>query len=85
LFTAAVEAAPSIVFIDEVDVVAGCRDRATKEMERRVVTQLVGCLDTLPPNVYVIAATTFPDLLDPAMRRCGRFDREIAIGVPNDQ
>jgi len=64
-------------------------------MERRVVTQLVGSIgiyiyiywilkDSLPTNVYVIAATSFPDLLDPGLRRCGRFDKEIMIAVPND-
>ena len=53
-------------------------------MERRVVSQMMGCLDMLPSNIFVIASTSHPDYLDPSLRRSGRFDKEIVIGVPND-
>lgn len=53
-------------------------------MEKRVVTQIMGSLDSLPNNVFLIATTSHPDQLDPALRRSGRFDREIMINVPTD-
>lgn len=64
--------------------IAGSRDRASKEMERRVVSQMMGCLDMLPNNIFLIASTSHPDYLDASLRRSGRFDKEIIIGVPND-
>ncbi len=77
--------APSIVFIDEVDAIAIKREEVHGEVERRVVAQLLALMDGLKSRgkVVVIAATNVPNLLDPALRRPGRFDREIEIGVPD--
>ncbi len=85
VFNQAKEAAPSIIFIDEIDSIAPKRAEATGEVERRVVAQLLTLLDGLEPraNVIVIGATNRPDALDEALRRPGRFDREIAIVVPD--
>ena len=58
LFNLAMKAAPSIIFLDEIDAIAGSRDKASKEMERRVVSELLSCLDKLPNNVFVLAATS---------------------------
>jgi len=76
--------APSVVFIDEVDSIAPRRDEVQGEVERRVVAQLLTLMDGLTArgNVIVIAATNREDAIDPALRRPGRFDREIEIGVP---
>jgi ribosome biogenesis ATPase len=123
LFAEAAAAAPCIVFIDEIDAIAPKRETAQREMERRIVAQLLTCLDDLtalaappargaggagaPPagaeaaeaaeaaaaeaaaaaagrHVVVLGATNRPDALDPALRRAGRFDREIALGVPSE-
>ena len=83
-FEDARENAPSIVFFDEIDSVAGKRDDAA-DVENRVVAQLLSLMDGLDSrgNVVVIGATNRVDALDPALRRGGRFDREIEIGVPN--
>ncbi|OGM02205.1 ATPase, partial [Candidatus Woesearchaeota archaeon RBG_13_36_6] len=77
--------APSIIFIDEVDAIAIKREEVHGEVERRVVAQLLALMDGLKSRgkVVVIAATNIPNLLDPALRRPGRFDREIEIGVPD--
>ena len=77
--------APSIIFIDELDAIAPKREEVTGEVERRVVAQLLALMDGLSGrgNVIVIGATNRPDALDPALRRPGRFDREIEIGVPD--
>ncbi|MCC6042737.1 MAG: CDC48 family AAA ATPase, partial [Candidatus Verstraetearchaeota archaeon] len=79
--------APSIIFIDEIDAIAPKREEVTGEVEKRVVAQLLALMDGLEArgNVIVIAATNRPNALDPALRRPGRFDREIEIGVPDKQ
>lgn len=78
--------APSILFIDELDAIAPKRDKAGGEVERRIVSQMLTLLDGIKPtsNVVVIAATNRPNQIDPALRRFGRFDRELDIGVPDD-
>ena len=77
---------PAIVFIDEIDSIAPKRDRVTGEAEKRLVAQLLTLMDGLESraNVIVIAATNRPDAIDEALRRPGRFDREIVIGVPDE-
>ena len=85
LFKTAEENAPSIVLIDEIDSIAPKREEVTGEVERRVVAQLLALMDGMEARgkVVVIGATNRPDALDQALRRPGRFDREIEIGVPN--
>jgi transitional endoplasmic reticulum ATPase len=85
LFKSAEENAPSIIFIDEIDSIAPKRDEVTGEMERRVVAQILALMDGLETRgkVVVIGATNRPNALDPAIRRPGRFDREIEINIPN--
>ncbi|CAM6099845.1 unnamed protein product [Calypogeia fissa] len=103
LFAEAVRLAPCIIFIDEIDAITPKRETAQREMERRIVAQLLTCMDdlnqpladkeggSLAPNrkksrhVVVIGATNRPDALDPALRRAGRFDREIALGIPDEK
>ena len=84
-FEEARDDAPAIIFIDEIDAIAPKRDETGGEVERRVVAQLLSEMDGLEAreNVIVIAATNRSDSIDPALRRGGRFDREIEIGVPN--
>eukprot|EP00894_Picocystis_sp_ML_P005245 jgi/Pico_ML_1/55762/g1406.t1 len=123
LFQDAANAAPSILFLDEIDAIVPKRETAQREMERRIVAQLLTCMDDLandghkeddksvdvgeevakeiegedgdpdratkkatkrPRHVVVIGATNRPDSLDPALRRAGRFDRELALGIPNE-
>ncbi len=86
-FEEAEKNAPSIVFIDEIDAIASKREELHGEVERRVVAQLLALMDGLKERgrVVVIAATNVPNLLDPALRRPGRFDREIEIGVPSKE
>ncbi|GMY13988.1 cell division control protein 48 homolog C [Fagus crenata] len=103
LFSKAYRTAPSIVFIDEIDAIASKRESLQREMERRIVTQLMTCMDEShklvqptdansnsessdqrPGYVLVIGATNRPDAVDPALRRPGRFDREIVLGVPDE-
>ncbi|MDO9517602.1 MAG: CDC48 family AAA ATPase [Methanosarcinaceae archaeon] len=86
LFEEATENAPSIIFIDEIDSIAPKRENVTGEVERRVVAQLLTMLDGLVERgqVVVIGATNRIDAIDPALRRPGRFDREIEIGVPDN-
>ncbi len=86
-FEEAEKNAPSIIFIDEIDAIAPKREESYGEVERRVVAQLLAQMDGLKSRgkVVVIAATNIPDSLDPALRRPGRFDREIEIGVPNKE
>jgi len=86
-FEEAEKSAPSIIFIDEIDAIASKREEAKGEVEKRVVAQLLAIMDGLQARgkVIVIAATNIPNVLDPALRRPGRFDREIEIGVPNEQ
>jgi transitional endoplasmic reticulum ATPase len=85
IFKEAREKAPTIVFIDEIDSIAPKREEVTGEVERRVVSQLLSLMDGLEARgkVIVIAATNRPNALDPALRRPGRFDREIEIKVPD--
>ena len=85
IFQQAQQNAPSIIFIDELDAIAPKREEVTGEVERRVVAQLLALMDGLSGrgNVIVIGATNRPSALDPALRRPGRFDREIEIGVPD--
>ncbi len=86
IFEEATKAAPSIVFIDEVDSIAPKRIEVHGEAEKRLVAQLLTLMDGLQAraNVVVIAATNRPDAIDEALRRPGRFDREIVIGVPDE-
>ncbi len=85
IFKQAQENAPTIIFIDEIDSIAPKREEVTGETERRVVAQLLSLMDGLEPRVkvVVIGATNRPNALDPALRRPGRFDREIEISPPN--
>ncbi|AHF80684.1 CDC48 family AAA ATPase [Thermococcus paralvinellae] len=87
VFKEAEENAPSIIFIDEIDAIAPKRSEVTGEVEKRVVAQLLALMDGLKSRgkVIVIGATNRPDALDPALRRPGRFDREIEVGVPDRQ
>jgi transitional endoplasmic reticulum ATPase len=85
IFKEAREKAPSIVFIDEIDSIAPKREEVTGEVERRVVSQMLSLMDGLEARgkVIVISATNRPNAIDPALRRPGRFDREIEIKVPD--
>jgi len=85
IFEEAEKKAPSIIFIDEIDAIAPKREEVTGEVERRIVAQLLGLMDGLKARgqVVVIGATNRPSALDPALRRPGRFDREIEIGIPD--
>jgi transitional endoplasmic reticulum ATPase len=87
VFEEAARRAPSILFIDEIDAVAPKRAEVTGEVEKRVVAQLLSLMDGFVARgqVIVMGATNIPEVLDPALRRPGRFDREIEIGVPNQQ
>jgi len=87
IFDEAQKKAPSIIFIDEIDAIATAREETHGEVEKRLVSQLLTLMDGLKArgDVVVIAATNRPDALDPALRRPGRFDRELEIGVPNDK
>lgn len=103
LFSKAYRTAPSIVFIDEIDTIASKRNNLNRETDRRIVTQLMLCMEKQshrmvpqheddsskdyacrPGHVLVIGATNRPDALDPALRRTGRFDLEIVLGVPDE-
>ena len=87
IFKEAQENAPSIIFIDEIDSIAPKREEVSGELEKRIVSQLLTLMDGLESRgkVVVIAATNRPDALDPALRRPGRFDREIEIGIPDEK
>ena len=87
LFEQAAESAPSIIFIDEIDSIAPKRSQVTGEAEKRLVAQLLSLMDGLEPrqNLVVIAATNRPEAIDEALRRPGRFDREIVVGVPDEK
>ena len=82
--------APSLIFIDEIDAITGKRDNTSRSMERRIVAQLQTCMDSLNSQelrekpVMIIGATNRPDALDNALRRAGRFDREISLGIPDE-
>ncbi|KAK2736001.1 hypothetical protein FQN57_000894 [Myotisia sp. PD_48] len=89
-FEEAKKAAPCLVFIDEIDAITPKRESAQREMEKRIVAQLLTCMDDLAlaktdgKPVIVLAATNRPDSLDPALRRGGRFDKEINLSVPSE-
>ena len=87
IFKQAEENSPSIVFIDEIDSIAPKRDEVSGEVEKRIVSQLLTLMDGMKSRgkVVVIAATNRPDSIDPALRRPGRFDREIEIGIPDQE
>ncbi len=84
-FNEAEQNAPSIIFIDEIDAIAPKREEVHGEVERRIVAQLLALMDGLKGRgqVIVIAATNLPNSIDPALRRGGRFDREIEVGIPD--
>ncbi|WVQ70637.1 hypothetical protein IAR50_000157 [Cryptococcus sp. DSM 104548] len=87
-FDEAKKVAPCILFLDEVDAITGKRENAQREMERRIVAQLLTLMDDLAASeepVIIIGATNRPDSLDPALRRAGRFDHEIEMGVPTQE
>lgn len=90
LFSLAKSLRPCLLFIDEIDAITPKRENAAREMERRIVTQLITSLDQLSDSdgsgngVMVIGATNRADALDPALRRAGRFDREISLGMPDE-
>lgn len=91
VFDEAKRMAPCLVFIDEIDVIMGKRESAQREMEKRIVAQMLTCMDDMALEktggkpVIIIAATNRPDSIDPALRRAGRFNKEINLGVPNEQ
>ncbi len=86
IFKEAKDNSPSIIFIDEIDAIAPKREDAYGDVEKRVVAQLLALMDGLTDrgNVIVLGATNRPDSVDPALRRPGRFDREVEISVPNE-
>ncbi|XP_020223638.1 cell division control protein 48 homolog C [Cajanus cajan] len=86
IFSKAHRTAPSIIFIDEIDAIASKREDLSREMEKRIVTQLLTSMDQPDnnSNVLVIGATNRPNVIDSALRRPGRFDREIYIGMPDE-
>ena len=85
IFEEATRKAPSIIFLDEIDAIAPRRENVVGDVEKRVVAQLLALMDGLArrQHLIVIAATNLPNALDPALRRPGRFDREIAIPIPD--
>ncbi|KAG0170571.1 hypothetical protein DFQ28_001880 [Apophysomyces sp. BC1034] len=91
VFEEARSTAPCLLFIDEIDAITPKRETAQREMERRIVAQLLTCMDDLSWDktnnkpVMIIGATNRPDSLDAALRRAGRFDREISMGVPDEK
>jgi len=87
IFEQARQKAPSIIFLDELDSIAPKREQVVGEVEKRVVAQLLALMDGLESrgDIIVIGATNLPNSLDPALRRPGRFDREIVIGIPDAQ
>jgi transitional endoplasmic reticulum ATPase len=87
IFKQAEENAPSIIFIDEIDSIAPKREEVSGELEKRIVSQLLTLMDGMKSRgkVVIIAATNRPDSIDPALRRPGRFDREIEIGIPDEE
>lgn len=86
MFEEAEKNAPAIIFIDEIDSIAPKRDKSSGEVEKRVVSQLLTLMDGINrrASVVVIAATNRPNSIDAALRRFGRFDREIDIGIPDE-
>jgi len=92
LFNTVTQSAPSILFIDEIETIIGRREQANKEMERRIVAQIMTCIDDINEKqfeinapVFIIGATSKPEFIDSSMRRSGRFDVEIHIGFPSGE
>lgn len=87
IFDQAKQKAPSIIFLDEIESIAPKRENVVGDVEKRVVAQLLALLDGIKDRgqIVVVGATNLPNLLDPALRRPGRFDREIVIGIPDSQ
>ncbi len=87
IFKEAQDNAPSIIFIDEIDSIAPKREEVSGELEKRIVSQLLSIMDGIEARgkIVVIGATNRPDSIDPALRRPGRFDREIEIGIPDEK
>jgi len=85
IFERAAKSAPCIIFLDEIDAIAPKREKVQGDVEKRVVAQILALMDGLESRgqIIVIGATNLPNLLDPALRRPGRFDREIEIGIPD--
>ena len=85
IFDEAAQKGPSIIFLDEIDAIAPHREKVVGDVEKRVVAQLLALMDGLSKreNVIVIGATNLPNVIDPALRRPGRFDREISIPIPD--
>ncbi|KAI0910246.1 putative AAA family ATPase/60S ribosome export protein Rix7 [Ustulina deusta] len=90
LYDEARKLAPCLIFIDEIDAIMGKRENAQREMEKRIVAQMLTCMDDCDPQkmggklVVTLAATNRPDSIDPALRRAGRFNYEISLGIPNE-
>lgn len=90
LYDEAKKLAPCLIFIDEIDAIMGKRENAQREMEKRIVAQMLTCMDDCDPQkmggrlVVTLAATNRPDSIDPALRRAGRFNYEIGLGIPNE-
>ncbi|KAI1287216.1 putative AAA family ATPase/60S ribosome export protein Rix7 [Xylaria venustula] len=90
LYDEARNLAPCLIFIDEIDAIMGKRENAQREMEKRIVAQMLTCMDDCDPQkmggklVVTLAATNRPDSIDPALRRAGRFNYEISLGIPNE-
>ncbi|KAI0396001.1 putative AAA family ATPase/60S ribosome export protein Rix7 [Xylariaceae sp. FL0594] len=90
LYDEARSLAPCLIFIDEIDAIMGKRENAQREMEKRIVAQMLTCMDDCDPQklggklVVTLAATNRPDSIDPALRRAGRFNHEIGLGIPNE-
>ncbi|KAI1118163.1 putative AAA family ATPase/60S ribosome export protein Rix7 [Nemania sp. NC0429] len=90
LYDEAKNLAPCLIFIDEIDAIMGKRENAQREMEKRIVAQMLTCMDDCDPQkmggrlVVTLAATNRPDSIDPALRRAGRFNYEIGLGIPNE-
>ncbi|KAI0556199.1 putative AAA family ATPase/60S ribosome export protein Rix7 [Xylaria curta] len=90
LYEEARNLAPCLIFIDEIDAIMGKRENAQREMEKRIVAQMLTCMDDCDPQkmggklVVTLAATNRPDSIDPALRRAGRFNYEIGLGIPNE-
>ncbi|KAJ8128663.1 hypothetical protein O1611_g4970 [Lasiodiplodia mahajangana] len=90
LYDEAKKLAPCLIFIDEIDAIMGKRENAQREMEKRIVAQMLTCMDDCDPKkmggklVVTLAATNRPDSIDPALRRAGRFNYEIGLGIPNE-
>lgn len=88
IFSEVEENSPSILFIDEIDSISGKRESSVKDLEKRIVAQLISSIDDLENShkpVIVIGATSRPEYMDSTLRRAGRFDRELTLKVPNEK